>query len=414
MTAWGEFWWWMPIVVSPACLARSGQSASVRSSGTRTTPRVRNTGGPASPAMAGEDTSRVEEAARPRVPQRNVRRFMGVPRRLRLYPGRSHVEAGDPTVLAHRPPRPHARRSDGMEPRVAESRPGLAPVPRQVRPRRPDRHQGRPLRPGQVGDGGAVAAGSRALRRPPGPAAVRGEGGDPIPPAPAPCSRRRRRPRAPRPGTPARRCPRSGVPARTGVSWAVQVRPRSVERKTAPAPPVPNQALRPPGRPGRCRWRRTPPRRAAPRASPRAAIRLQVSPPSSVVRITNRPSTGSPRARPCSASQKARASRKPCGSRLTCRSARSSRRRSSCRSGSAPPRRWTGHTPSARRTPRCPGSRAPRRRGRPSAPGLAAVDGAEDGAARPARPGDPLVHHAQPTQPGRRAGGLRNPPGRSG
>ena len=52
----------------------------------------------------------------------------------------------------------------------------------QVRPRRPDRHQGRTLRPGQVGDGGAVAAGSRALRRPPAPAAVRGDGGDPIRP----------------------------------------------------------------------------------------------------------------------------------------------------------------------------------------------------------------------------------------
>src|SRR4051794_802118 len=31
MTAFGEFWWWMPMVVSPGAFARSGQSAMARS-----------------------------------------------------------------------------------------------------------------------------------------------------------------------------------------------------------------------------------------------------------------------------------------------------------------------------------------------------------------------------------------------
>jgi hypothetical protein len=95
--------------------------------------------------------------------------------------------------------------------------------------------------------------------------------------------------------------PRGGVPAHIGVSWAVQVRPQSFERKTRDtfAPPVPNQAL-----PSPCATRQVPLAANAPSPGnaggiPSTGSPFQFLPPSLVVRITKCPSTGSPSTRPC-------------------------------------------------------------------------------------------------------------------
>src|SRR5262245_3652922 len=72
----------MPIVVSPALRARSGQSASDRSSGKSTTPRVRRVGGVCAIPATRRREPRPAVAAMPRPPPRNVLLFMLTPSHL--------------------------------------------------------------------------------------------------------------------------------------------------------------------------------------------------------------------------------------------------------------------------------------------------------------------------------------------
>ena len=104
--------------------------------------------------------------------------------------------------------------------------------------------------------------------------------------------------------------PEEPLPDWIGVSLTDQLFPLSVLLKTLP-PPVPNQAFRFPWTTRHVPLAANDPSPGNDLGIPSGAILRQVLPPSSVVRITNRPPTGSPRAKPCSASQNARASRNP-------------------------------------------------------------------------------------------------------
>src|SRR5579871_2939484 len=102
---------------------------------------------------------------------------------------------------------------------------------------------------------------------------------------------------------------------RIGVAVTVQVRPASSDRNTraAPRPPVANQTCRSPITNRQLLLAANAPSSES-AAGPGCGV--QCSPPSTVLRTTNLPSTGSPITIPCCESQKATASKNPLGSGL--------------------------------------------------------------------------------------------------
>src|SRR5258707_532037 len=94
-----------------------------------------------------------------------------------------------------------------------------------------------------------------------------------------------------------------------GESDGVSARP--VGTVPVLAPPVPNPAFDLPSTTRHVPLAAKAPSPGMAGGIPAVGVRVQVLPPSSVAKTANRPSTGSPNARPWSASQKAIASRKP-------------------------------------------------------------------------------------------------------